>query len=99
MLNFTRVQVDLEIGDSAHPARVLVRYVAPELAAIRQPDVGDLKHPRRHNLHSVVEHQRLVILQPGDRCRRRRTDHALEDGRLAEEQVQADRLAVEAWES
>jgi hypothetical protein len=56
----TGIEVDLELCHSAHPVRVLVGDVAPEVAAIRYPDVGDLQHSGRHHLHPVVEHQWLA---------------------------------------
>ncbi len=91
----TCIEIDLEFCRSAKPAGVLVGDVAPELAAIRQPDVGDLEKAGRHDLHSVIDHQRLLVLQPGDGGRRGGRHAALEDRRLAEEEADGGRLAVE----
>ena len=74
-------------------------HVAPEVASIRQRDVGDLQHSGSHHLHPVVEQQRLVVLEPHDRGWRRGREPALEDGRLAEEQGQADGFGVESRQS
>jgi len=44
----------------------------------------------------VIDHQRLLVLKPGDGGRRCGGHAALEDRRLTEEEADGGRLAVEA---
>ncbi len=55
----TQIKVELEVGDPADPAGVLVGDVAPVLTSVRQPNVGDLEETGGHHFHSVIKNNRL----------------------------------------